>query len=319
MPTIIRTALLCVLTTFSIFSHAEPEISCPPALVPPNQQAIMNMAINAKDHGFLWKISKQGHTSYLYGTIHVAKFDWIFPGPVIRQALGQSDTMALEMDILNEDIQTRIKNGMATMQSNPIPDELVNQLKQLAKSECVPYEALARMTPEFQVATLQSVMARRYQLEAAYAIDGVLAGWGHNMKKTVVSLETPEMQLALMQMKSPQETIAFVEDNLNEFRSDRFGKGLTHISEAWVKSDYDDMSRYTEWCGCLKTELEINFMKRLLDDRNADLAKHIGALHESGKQVFAAVGSLHMFGPLGLPALMTQHGYTVERVDFHKP
>jgi uncharacterized protein len=55
-------------------------------------------------------------------------------------------------------------------------------------------------------------------------------------------------------------------------------------------------------------------MKRALDDRNPALAEHIDALHQSGKQVFAAVGSLHMFGPLGLPALMAKRGYRVERV-----
>jgi uncharacterized protein YbaP (TraB family) len=30
--------------------------------------------------------------------------------------------------------------------------------------------------------------------------------------------------------------------------------------------------------------------------------------------VFAAVGSLHMIGPLGLPALMVQRGFRVEAV-----
>jgi len=38
-----------------------------------------------------------------------------------------------------------------------------------------------------------------------------------------------------------------------------------------------------------------------------------------GKQVFAAVGSLHMIGPMGLPALMAQRGYRVERVEFTPP
>jgi uncharacterized protein YbaP (TraB family) len=32
--------------------------------------------------------------------------------------------------------------------------------------------------------------------------------------------------------------------------------------------------------------------------------------------VFAAVGALHMTGPLGLPQLMQQRGYTVERIRF---
>ena len=55
-------------------------------------------------------------------------------------------------------------------------------------------------------------------------------------------------------------------------------------------------------------------MKRLLDDRNPLLAAAIDKVHAGGRSVFAAVGSLHMIGPGGLPALMRQRGYTVEQV-----
>jgi uncharacterized protein YbaP (TraB family) len=75
------------------------------------------------------------------------------------------------------------------------------------------------------------------------------------------------------------------------------------------------MSHFNEWCECLDTEIEREMMKRLLDDRNPNLAEHIDAIHKSGKTVFAAVGSLHMFGSIGLPALMQKRGYRVERVD----
>jgi uncharacterized protein YbaP (TraB family) len=83
----------------------------------------------------------------------------------------------------------------------------------------------------------------------------------------------------------------------------------------WADSDYDDMAHFDAWCECLDTESERNMLKRLNDERNPSMADRIDALHASGKQVFAAVGSMHMFGPKGLPALMEQRGYGVERVD----
>ena len=52
------------------------------------------------------------------------------------------------------------------------------------------------------------------------------------------------------------------------------------------------------------------------DDRNPGLAKGIAAIHESGQTVFAAVGSLHMIGPMGLPQLLAKRGYRVERIEF---
>lgn len=315
MLKITRTYLLCLLSVFACVSHAEPEPSCPPALVNPDPAAYRAAMQNAKNHGFLWKISKLGHTSYLYGTIHVGKLDWVFPGPTIQQAVSTSDIMALEMDMLDADIQIRMKKGMETMRANPIPESLKSQLEQQAKFDCVPYEALSRMTPEFQVITLELINSRRDQLEASLAIDLVLSGWGHGATKTMVSLETPEMQLDTLQMKTPQETITFVTDSLGYLHSGASRKVLNRMVNMWVKSDYEDLNHYIDWCECLNTQTERNFMKRMLDDRNPDLAERIDTLHESGKQVFAAVGSLHMVGPIGLPALMEKRGYKVERVE----
>jgi uncharacterized protein YbaP (TraB family) len=58
------------------------------------------------------------------------------------------------------------------------------------------------------------------------------------------------------------------------------------------------------------------FIKRLNDDRNPGLANRIDALHGEGRRVFAAVGALHMTGAMGLPRLLAQRGFRVERVDF---
>jgi uncharacterized protein YbaP (TraB family) len=87
----------------------------------------------------------------------------------------------------------------------------------------------------------------------------------------------------------------------------------------WAHSDYEQIAHYFEWCECVDSQVEREFMKRLLDDRNPGLAQKVDALHRSGKQVFAAVGSLHLVGPNGLPALMEKMGYQVEQVDFTAP
>ena len=64
----------------------------------------------------------------------------------------------------------------------------------------------------------------------------------------------------------------------------------------------------------MKTRSDRAAMTRLLDDRNPALADAIDALHASGKRLFAAVGSLHMVGPGGLPARLAQRGYRVEHI-----
>jgi len=46
------------------------------------------------------------------------------------------------------------------------------------------------------------------------------------------------------------------------------------------------------------------------------LADRIDALHMQGKRVLAAVGALHMTGNKGLPKLMAERGFSVERIGF---
>ena len=289
--------------------------ACPPALEEPTAERLQAAARNARDHGFLWRISKDGRTSFLYGTMHVGKLDWAIPGPSVMQALRAADTVALELDGQDGDIQGRLMAGMAAQPNTALPEALVQRLRQQAEAACLPYDAIAKLSPELQVTMLTMQVGRWEGLDASYATDSVLAGIGHGAKKNMVSLETPEMQLQLLQMQNPQETIAFVEDNLDELESGRSRSMLSRISKVWADADYAEMARFDKWCECLKTDIEREEMKRLLDDRNPALAEHIDALHQSGKQVFAAVGSLHMFGPLGLPALMAKRGYRVERVD----
>ena len=79
-------------------------------------------------------------------------------------------------------------------------------------------------------------------------------------------------------------------------------------------SQDEALSRYSEWCQCASTPGEKEQMRRLLDDRNPGLAQRVDALHASGKKLLVAVGSLHMAGPQGLPALLASRGYLVERL-----
>ncbi len=312
----IRFGLFLALLALANVVFAEETKVCPPVAKPPTPETIQAGMSNAGNHGFLWRISKDGHTSYLYGTIHVAKFDWMFPGPVVTQALRASDTVALELDMLDPDIQTRLSKGIEQFPETALPEALSNRMKQQADAVCIPYNAIAKLAPEFQIDTLTLMVGSWDGLYAAYAIDAVLAGFGHSAKKTVVSLESPESQLKMLQMKDSLETISLVEDSLDDLESGRAHTFLNRITGIWEKADYDEMSHFNEWCECLKTAIERDMMKRLLDDRNPNLAGRIDAIHKSGKNVFAAVGSLHMFGEIGLPALMKKRGYQVEQVNF---
>lgn len=314
VPLIALAALLPFAAARAAADNAD--VVCPPAALPLTMDRLQNGMRDAKDHGFLWRISKDGRSSYLYGTIHAARPEWMFPGPTVQDAVRSSDVMALELDVLDPDIQRRLVEHIGPQRDEPLPDALVRRIDRQLAVECVEASAFARFAPEFQIASLTVMAARRDGFDPAYAIDLVLAILARQLAKPIVSLETPESQMQALQMPTQAETIEFVTSGLDDLESGRARPLLKHIAKAWTDSDYAELARYEQWCDCTRTAAERAATKRLLDDRNPALAAGIDALHASGKQIFAAVGALHMIGPNGLPALMRQRGYKVEQGDF---
>jgi uncharacterized protein YbaP (TraB family) len=316
-PRAVRAALLAALA-WAPFCRAQSPPDCPPAPVELTTERIEAGMSTARDHGFLWRISKGAHASYLYGTIHLAKLEWVFPGPTVLDALRQSDTVALEIDLLDPDIQHRLRDGMAAERGFLLPGPIVERLRRRMAAECVEPEALAKMGPELQVASITVLAARRDGLDPSYSIDLMLSRIGRGAHKSMISLETPETQLQALQLPSRDEAIAFVAGTLDDLESGRARPLLNRLAAAWAEGDHAELARYDAWCECRKTPAERRAMKRLLDDRNPGLADSIDALHSSGRNVFAAVGSLHMVGPLGLPAQMARRGYKVELGEFER-
>lgn len=307
---LIVSALLCGA------ARAQTGADCPPtAQVPTPEQIRAGMAA-ARDHGFLWRIAKDGRTSWLFGTVHVARPEWMYPGPALKRALDASDTIALELDVLDPEVQQRMARAMAApADAPPLPEALRERVQRRAAAECLPQQALAGLGPEMQIASLASLAGRRVGLDPAYGIDVFLSGWGHAANKAVASLETPELQLQALRMGSADEAIEFVESALDEMESGRAGPALARVAQVWADADLGALARYESWCECMKTAADRAAMARMLDERNPALADGIAALHASGKRVFAAVGSLHMIGATGLPTLLAQRGFRVERVS----
>jgi uncharacterized protein YbaP (TraB family) len=291
-------------------------LDCPPVAAEPTAAQLQAGAAAARDHGFLWRLRRDGRVSWLYGTLHVARFEWMFPGPQTTSALKASDTIALELDLLDPDIQQRMAQGMAAARATPLPGPLQRRLQRQAEAACLDPQALGRMSPEMQIATLETLLGRRDGLDPAYGIDVVLAGWARAAGKAVVSLETPELQLATLTMSSAAETAEYIDGALTEMETGRAMPSIQRIARVWAEGDLGTLARYESWCECVKTPTDRAALARLLDDRNPALADSIAALHARGQRVFAAVGSLHMIGPLGLPALLARRGFAVESVAF---
>ncbi len=322
-PTSFSTLLVPLLLVLSLLApaaaraeNAPSAASCPPAAQAPAAEQIEAGLKTARDRGFLWRISKDGRTSHLYGTLHVARQEWMMPGATVMRALQASDVLALELDIGDPAILERLRRGMAWRPEQALEPALTERLRQQVLAACLPQQMLTAMAPEVLASSLLVMAARRVGLDPAFGVDAVMAGLGRGLDKVVVSLETPELQLQVLLGRSREESAALVLQVLQGLESGEALPLLSRIAQVWADSRHGELERYEQWCNCVDTPHDRAMYRRLLDDRNPALAERIDAMHMAGRRVFAAVGSLHMVGGSALPTLLARRGYAVERVDF---
>ncbi|RSZ32628.1 TraB/GumN family protein [Variovorax sp. 553] len=300
----------CCMFTFAA-AHAA---TCPPSAIASLEKPGVGLR-NGIDRGVLWRIERDGRTSWLYGTIHIGRGDWVRPGPTIQKALTQSDTVALELDMRDEaTARAMARPADPELLARVLSGERARRLERQNTEACVPPGSLSKLQPILQVTALAGLVGRADGLYPEFGVDETLAVAARNNNKPIVALENAADQLKVLTGESESEEAEQVDAALDELESGKLRGQLKELADVWARSDAARLARYSEWCDCLKTPAEQRLLKRLLDDRNPNLADGIERLHASGKGVFAAVGALHMIGPQGLPTLMAARGFTVTPV-----
>lgn len=307
----VRVALLVLVAGLAGTSTARAE--CPPAPQPYTQQEIDDGERLARNRGFLFEVRKGGRLSYLYGTTHIGRRDWVFLGPLVIAALGSVDRVALELDLGDADVLQRLQAGVQRRADSPaLPADLEQRLGAARQAACA--DELAALRPEFQVVGLAGLALRPDGFDPAYGVDAVIAEFAAASGKPVLGLETPEAQLALLLRDDATAVAELVGSTLDELARPQTRTSMLRLMQAWDEGDLGTLRRYESWCDCLNTPLERQQWAALLDGRNPAMLEQLVQWHEGGERLFVAVGALHLVGPQGLPALLEARGFEVRRV-----
>src|SRR5262249_32397928 len=142
-------------------------------------------------------------------------------------------------------------------ESDPaLPEPLSARMRAEAERACFPLPALSAMFPEMQLSTLGLLASRSDGIYAAYGSELFLSGFARGLRKPVLSLETPELQMRVLRIENRQDRDAIVEKWLGKLGSGRWRALQLRLTEVWAESRVDELQRYTEWCECLDTEAE---------------------------------------------------------------
>ncbi|RTL20161.1 MAG: TraB/GumN family protein [Burkholderiales bacterium] len=282
--------------------------ACPPAPVAPTAEQAAAWAAQAPDRGLLWRISRDGRSSYLFGSLHLGKADWAYPGPALRRAWAETEVLAVELDPAD------VGDALATLSpSAPLPPAQARRIEAQARASCLPPAALAALPVMLQLSTLTLLEARRDGFDPLYGQDQMLLAWAKRERRPVQSLESVDEQLAALEPEAGA-LADLIDSTLRQLQRGQMRAPLRQLAASWSRGDLKALADYPRWCACADTAAERAWLKRVNDDRNTALAARIDALHAAGQRLLVAVGALHMSGPEALPRLLAARGFEVKPV-----
>jgi uncharacterized protein YbaP (TraB family) len=267
---------------------------------------------HATDRGFLWRLSRDGRDSFLYGTIHAGRPEWFALGPRTEASLFRTGALALEINVTDPAVLGALRGAM---QGPPraLPAELVQSLRSAWAAECLPVADLTQGASEMHVMQLAVTQAQRQGLFPLYGAESVLLMRSMRTERPVVGLESVQTQLAALMARDDAEAATMVREMLAELQRPRAARSMERLARAWEVGDLNELETYAEWCDCVNTASEREAYARLVDGRNPGMAEAIERIH-ADMSVFAAVGALHMVGSQGLPTLLKARGFKVTRM-----
>src|ERR1051325_8381668 len=178
----IRKSLVLVSVVFCVEAHADAEQAaspCPPAPDASRETLKRLAATEQPDRGPLWEVTKDGRRSFLYGTVHVAKLEWDFPGPTIKAALNDSRHLAVEVDLTDPTLAERLKPKKV----RPKPSEDAGhsaravRVSKLFRQNCLDESRFSGVSLTSKMTSLSLWSAHSEGLTPDFAIDSALVGY----------------------------------------------------------------------------------------------------------------------------------------------
>lgn len=284
-----------------------------------------------KPSPLMWRVTDgEGHTLYLFGTIHVgdqrneAVFDRIAP------VVDSCDALAVEFDVLaygedTERVMTDMTQYLLTDGSaitDYMPEELYQRAYELlAKAKMMP-GIFTRYNLAWWSQMVESAMMAVYtDLDSEMAMDSMLIRHAGDKGMPVLEVESSDFQMALLNSFTNELYLLLIENSLDS--AEDYDSDLTALYELWLSGDRDEFWAYLanedEDAGELTEEqlaLLQDYNRRLLDERNLGMRDRALEYLAGGQTVFFAVGAAHMANEAGLVQLLTDAGCTVETVEY---
>jgi uncharacterized protein YbaP (TraB family) len=266
------------------------------------------------DRGLFWKVEKDGRTSYLLGTVHAWKREWLPLNPTIEKAFADSKTLAVELDAAKMDMASAVQR-MVLLGDDTLEARLGKSLYEQTRTEAaklqVPEAAIAKIKPWGAMLVLAATKLQQLGFSPDAGIDNYLIQKASTGGKRVVELESGDQQLSMMDGLSARLQNAMLRDFLANI--DGTQQIIGDIFSAWKRGDADAAYKLNEK-GLGDPEAKREFDDKFLYQRDLAMTRKIEELLRQPGPHFIAVGSLHLVGPKSIVEQLKAKGYRVEQI-----
>ena len=270
-------------------------------------------------HGALFRVSRDGAMSYLFGTVHVGARSFYPLAPKVSQALAQSSQLVLELDTRED---AAFDRAVARHASYPDGDHIRNHvsadtLRRLVKAlhaVGIPLSDVGHLKPWMLANMLVGLKLEQNGFQRAHGNESFLLDAVQARGASLAELESADYQLSLFDTLGDAHAETYLREALDELASGMAMKKARTVIAAWTSGDaaaLDALIPDTIGAGTVTSDFTRH---TLLDRRNPEMARRIEHIMKDGKVSFVGVGLLHLLGANGLPQLLAQRGYQVERV-----
>ena len=264
--------------------------------------------------GMVWKVSAGDNILYLGGTIHVlSPSDYPLPDTYDR-VYEQADIVVLETDLRQLQDPGALGPLMAQLMytdgrtlKQVLAPATYDRLSGFTDQRGMPLELLKTMKPGLVMTTLTMAELQRLGLTGA-GVDQHFSDRANKDGLPLESLETVAEQIAFIANMGDGQEDEFISYSLDQMTS--LSTMMDALKSAWRKGDAQALNEL------VLNELESEFPETyhvLIASRNLKWRDQVGAFLQTAETELVLVGAAHLVGELGLPSLLLDQGYQVER------
>jgi hypothetical protein len=264
----------------------------------------------------LFKVEKNGTSSYLFGTVHVGDASMKGLPEKVTKAIDQSEQVVVEVDISKLtplQMQQRSMPFMMLKDGKTLQTELskqnYNKLKDYFAKKSIDIAMFNGLKPWAVMVTMMQIEFQNAGFSDQTGIDKQVLAYAKKQNITIGELETLEQQLqmfdgmALLSNEMIEETFEQLAD-INTY--------FIKLVNAWKNGDMDTLTEYYNMSFDDSNYGEISEQVMLVNRNNKWVEQLVPRL--TNERLFIAVGALHLPEQHGLIKQLTDAGFTITRL-----